>query len=71
MTPWQYVRTRRLEAARNLLTRSDLPLSEVAARTGFASQSALSHACREAFGHPPSRLRHPGQLDGQRTPSLP
>ncbi|PWV70241.1 AraC family transcriptional regulator [Halomonas sp. A11-A] len=57
MTPWQYVRARRLEAARHLLTASDLPLSEVAARTGFASQSALSHAFRQSFGQAPGHYR--------------
>ncbi|MGJ7458649.1 helix-turn-helix domain-containing protein [Halomonas sp. MA07-2] len=62
LTPWQYVRNRRLEAARHLLTRSHLPLAEVAARTGFASQSAFSHACREAFDTSPSRLRRTGSL---------
>lgn len=62
LSPWQYVRNRRLEAARQLLTGSELPLSEVAARTGFASQSAFSHACREVFGASPSGLRRTGKL---------
>lgn len=57
LTPWQYVRRKRLEAARRLLGESRLPLSEVAALTGFANQSALSHACRQAFGHAPSHIR--------------
>lgn len=57
LTPWQYVRRRRLEAARRLLDESRLPLAEIAALTGFSTQSALSHACREAYGQPPSRLR--------------
>ncbi|MFO8044807.1 MAG: AraC family transcriptional regulator [Halomonas sp.] len=61
LTLWQYVRNRRLEAARHLLTESKFPLSEVAAQTGFASQSAFSHACREAFGESPSRLRQTGR----------
>jgi len=57
LTPWQFVRRRRLEAARRLLDESRLPLAEIAALTGFSTQSALSHACREAYGQPPSRLR--------------
>ncbi|MDR5901525.1 AraC family transcriptional regulator [Halomonas icarae] len=57
LTPWQYVRRRRLEAARRLLDDSRLPLAEIAALTGFSNQSALSHACRQAYGQPPSRLR--------------
>jgi len=64
MSPWQYVMRRRLESARQLVQQSGLPLSEIAARTGFTSQSALSRACRQAFGHPPSQLRRDprGQL---------
>lgn len=57
LTPWQYVRRRRLDVARQLLERSRMPLSEIAACTGFAHQSALSHAFRRTFGHPPSQLR--------------
>ncbi|QEM82356.1 AraC family transcriptional regulator [Halomonas binhaiensis] len=60
LSPWQYVIQRRLEASRHLLTRSHLPLSEIAALTGFSHQSALSRAYRQAYGHPPSQLRrHP------------
>jgi transcriptional regulator GlxA family with amidase domain len=64
VSPWQYVMRRRLESARHLVQQSGLPLSEIAARTGFTSQSALSRACRQAVGHPPSQLgRDPrGQL---------
>ncbi len=58
LSPWQYVRRKRLETARRLLGDSRLPLSEIAALTGFANQSALSNACRQAYGQPPSRLRH-------------
>lgn len=57
LSPWQYVMRRRLEHARQLIQQSRLPLSEIAARTGFTSQSALSRACRQTFGQPPSRLR--------------
>lgn len=57
LSPWQYVLRRRLEAAHRLLQDSHLPLSEIAALTGFTNQSALSRAFRRAFGHPPSQLR--------------
>ncbi|WP_111414675.1 AraC family transcriptional regulator [Billgrantia lactosivorans] len=57
LSPWQYVRRRRLEAARRLLEESRMPLSQIALNTGFAHQSALSHAFRSAYGHPPSQLR--------------
>lgn len=64
LTPWQYVRRRRLEAARRLLLESRLPLSEVAALVGFANQSALSHAFRDAYGEPPSRVRRDARRPG-------
>ena len=57
LSPWQYVRRRRLEAARRLLVDTHLSLTEIAELTGFSSQSALSRACRESYGQPPSRLR--------------
>ncbi|TDR52959.1 AraC family transcriptional regulator [Halomonas ventosae] len=66
LSPWQYVMRRRLECARQMLQQSQLPLSEIAALTGFTSQSALSRACRQAFGHPPSQLR---RARGQRLAS--
>ncbi|MEO1852656.1 MULTISPECIES: AraC family transcriptional regulator [Chromohalobacter] len=60
LTPYQYLLRRRLEHASALLRGAAIPLSDVAARTGFASQSALSHAFRRHYGQPPSRLRHNG-----------
>ncbi|MDN3555444.1 AraC family transcriptional regulator [Halomonas maura] len=61
LSPWQYVMRRRLEASRRLLHESQLPLSEIAALTGFTNQSALSRAFRRAFGQPPSQLRRHGR----------
>ncbi|MEQ6918443.1 AraC family transcriptional regulator [Halomonas aquatica] len=66
LSPWKYVMRRRLDGARALVQQNRLPLSEVAALTGFSSQSALSRACRQAFGRPPSQLRgslSPGPLE--------
>ncbi len=57
LPPYQYLLRKRLEAAHRLLVSSRLPLSEVAALTGFANQSALSHAFRRRYGHPPGQLR--------------
>lgn len=70
LSPWQYVRRKRLESARRLLAESRLPLSEVAALTGFANQSALSNACRKAFGQSPSKLRRFVHLDSPRAAAL-
>ncbi|MCW4151534.1 AraC family transcriptional regulator [Halomonas sp. 18H] len=57
LSPWQYVLRRRLETSEQLLRDSRMPLSEIAALTGFATQSAFSRAFRRAFGHPPSQVR--------------
>lgn len=57
LTPYQYLLRQRLGTVRRLLTSTRLPLSEIAAHTGFSNQSALSHAFRRAYGHPPSQLR--------------
>ncbi|WP_043530244.1 AraC family transcriptional regulator [Litchfieldella xinjiangensis] len=57
LSPYQYLLRQRLGAVRHLLTSTRLPLSEIAAHTGFANQSALSHAFRRTYGHPPSLLR--------------
>lgn len=64
VTPYQYLLRHRLTAARRLLVESRLPLNEIAARTGFASQSALSHAFRRVYHRPPSELRRRQTLQG-------
>ncbi|MBZ9557395.1 MULTISPECIES: AraC family transcriptional regulator [unclassified Modicisalibacter] len=68
VTPYQYLLRHRLTAARRLLAESRLPLNEIAARTGFASQSALSHAFRRVYHQPPGELRRRGTLQDRRGP---
>ncbi len=63
LSPWRYVMRRRLETACRLIRESHLPLSEIAALTGFTNQSALTRAFRRDYGHPPSQLR---RADAQR-----
>jgi transcriptional regulator GlxA family with amidase domain len=57
MTPAAYALSLRLQAARRMVTDTRHPLAEVALRSGFSSQSALSRAFRRHFGTPPSALR--------------
>lgn len=57
VTPYRYLVQRRLDEAKRLLTRTDLPLSEVALRVGFSDQSHLTHAFRRFEGVPPARWR--------------
>ncbi|EHJ92178.1 AraC family transcriptional regulator [Vreelandella boliviensis] len=57
LSPWQYVKRQRLHAARQLVLQSRLPLTDIAIQTGFANQSALSHAFRCSYGLSPRQLR--------------
>lgn len=56
-TPGRYVREARLAAAAQLLASTDLPVSRVASRCGFASAEALRQAFAREFGIAPSRYR--------------
>lgn len=47
----------RLEAGRDLVTSTCLPLAEVAQLTGFSSQAHFTDAFRRHYGHAPSVLR--------------
>ena len=51
------IRRRRLALARRLLRETDLPIAEIAARTGFSSASHLGAAIREETGLTPRELR--------------
>lgn len=59
VTPAAYGLSLRLQAARRMLTDTRHSLTEIALRTGFSGQSALSRAFRAQFGKPPSALRRP------------
>ncbi|BDX17610.1 MAG: AraC family transcriptional regulator [Pseudomonadales bacterium] len=56
-TPLEYLRRRRLLRARQLLEHSRLPVSEIAARCGYGSQSAFTQAFRKHWQQSPSSLR--------------
>lgn len=57
VTPLQYVQTRRLLLAKQLLTDSDLPVSQVAFASGFRSLRRFNAAFAENYRLSPSRLR--------------
>lgn len=59
----QYVRGQRLEAARRLILRTEIPLSAVAYQTGFADQSHMTRTISSRFGAPPGRLRTSRRLN--------
>ena len=56
-TPMDHVRSRRLQLGRELLLSSNLAVGEVAARVGYASQSAFTAALARQLGSTPRQLR--------------
>jgi len=57
LTPHRYVMQRRLDGARVLLETTQLPLSEIAAATGFADQGHLTRRFRQRDGTTPHQHR--------------
>jgi len=57
LTPHAWITEVRLQAARRLLERDDLPLAAVAQDCGFAHQSHLGSALRKAVGMTPRAYR--------------
>jgi AraC family transcriptional regulator len=55
--PHRYVLAARLDLARNLLTRSTLPIVRIASECGFSSQSHLTASFRSAHSVTPARFR--------------
>ncbi len=56
-SPRRYVLRHRLETAKDLLARTDLPLSHIAARTGFYDASDFGRRFREQEGLTPRKYR--------------
>lgn len=60
-TVHQYVLSRRVERAKNLLLSTDLTITSIALDTGFSSQSHLATAFRRVTGLTPKNYRSYGQ----------
>ena len=58
-SPLQVAQTRRVQHAKRLLNDSDLPMTEIASRTGFGSLRRFNAAFSALYGRPPSSLRKP------------
>jgi len=56
-TMGQYLRRLRVETACQLISKSDLPLSDIAARVGFYDQSHLTNAFKRQTGLTPAQYR--------------
>ncbi len=57
MTPAKYLNTIRLNAARHLLTSTDMLVSDIAIQTGFWDQSHFTKAFKSIRGQTPSQYR--------------
>ncbi|HEY1324579.1 MAG TPA: Ada metal-binding domain-containing protein, partial [Streptosporangiaceae bacterium] len=56
-TPIGLARTARLQTSRRLLAETDMPVTEIAFASGFASIRQFNASFREAYGRPPTALR--------------
>ena len=65
LTVFEYVRQERLEAGKDLLLRSDLPVSHIASATGFSSPSYFTRCFTKEIGLTPTayRANQVGQLN--------
>jgi transcriptional regulator GlxA family with amidase domain len=57
LPPHRYLLTRRIERAKALLRDSDLPISEIAFRTGYKSLGTFGRTFRDVTGESPGDLR--------------
>jgi AraC family transcriptional regulator, regulatory protein of adaptative response / DNA-3-methyladenine glycosylase II len=60
VSPMQYLQTRRLLTAKQLLADTDLPITQVALVSGFASVRRFNAAFSEHYGLNPTQLRREG-----------
>jgi AraC family transcriptional regulator of adaptative response / DNA-3-methyladenine glycosylase II len=64
VSPLQYLQTRRLLAAKQLIADTRLPMTQVALASGFASVRRFNAAFVEHYGLNPSALRRAGGTEG-------
>lgn len=56
-TPYKYIRSKRLSAAKQLILTTDKSFSEIAVECGFSSQSYMNSVFREEFDKTPKQFR--------------
>ena len=56
-SPSQFIHKIKLKKARILLTETELPLKEIAYKTGFSSPSHFSRSFKKAYGKSPSMIK--------------
>ncbi len=70
VSPMELVRTRRLLLAKQLLTETALPITEIAFASGFSSLRRFNDAFKTCYGMPPGLLRkETGTDSGKKSPS--
>ncbi len=69
VSPLQYLQTRRLLAAKALLTDTRLSMADVALSSGFGSLRRFNAAFSQHYGMPPTRLRKQGAPDAPDAPT--
>lgn len=69
LTPGDLIRQQRMVLAAELLRRTELPLSIVAGKCGFATPFSFSRAFRKQYGMPPSLYRRGGTAGNQQMPA--
>lgn len=67
VSPLQYLQTRRLLSAKQLLADTGLPVAQVALASGFSSLRRFNAALQERYGLSPTRLRQHQGLSTVRT----
>ena len=65
VTPLQYLQTRRLLLAKQLLTDTKMPISQVALTSGFKSLRRFNAAFADGYRMNPTRLRRTAKADGR------
>jgi len=62
ITPGQYINAAMAQHARTLLSHTNLPLTEIAHRLGFATSASFSNAFQRATGLKPRQMERPTRL---------
>ena len=60
-TPANYIKRIRMEVAARLLRETDLPINEIAMRTGFSNAKYFSVTFKQEFGKSPKDYREKGE----------
>jgi len=54
-SPYQYIKQKRMEAAKAILLKQRLPLAQLAMEVGYSDIYSFSKAYKQYFGYPPSQ----------------